>query len=268
MYKTYTILEILCFLLCMEYFRASEMTNGIQVIIIYSIALVILYCLQKERIAAFVKQKDQELRESYWASYQDLLSEVKKKQHDFHNHLQALIGMGYSVKEYDTLVQMQRAYIKQIAQENEEYRLLNLESKVLSGFLYSKINDAWKKGISVKLDVNIPEAVIPIPEFVMVEILGILLDNAMEAVEGTRESRIYICMKEIKGNICISIANPVSSNTLNRKKMFEKGYSSKQGHSGYGLHKIREFSEDYRFNYKTMKTMLDGKEHFCFLLVM
>ena len=83
MYKTYTILEILCFLLCMEYFRASEMTNGIQVIIIYSIALVILYCLQKERIAAFVKQKDQELRESYWASYQDLLSEVKKKQHDF-----------------------------------------------------------------------------------------------------------------------------------------------------------------------------------------
>ena len=238
MYKTYTILEILCFLLCMEYFRASEMTNGIQVIIIYSIALVILYCLQKERIAAFVKQKDQELRESYWASYQDLLSEVKKKQHDFHNHLQTL-------KSYLENGETARAlsYIDTL-----DTQLMNVDTLLKTGnvsldaILSAKLSQAKAEEIAVIVKANVPEGLL-LSDVELSIVVGNLLDNAIEAcrsVTGERFLRIFIGMKGKM--LYFSMLNSAGTK---RKKLGSLFASQKEGFHGFGLRRAETILKDH-----------------------
>lgn len=269
MYKIYTILEIACFLFCLVIFKASHMKNGIQILIVYSAAVILLYCLQKQKIAAYIKEKDRELRKCYQGDYEALLTSVRKRQHEFHNHLQAIVGMGYSVKEYDALVEMQRNYIGQLVQKNIEYQLLIADWKIFSSFFYSKINQAWKKGIGIHYNFQISKEITTIPEFIMIEIAGIILDNAMEKIEESGERALLVWMIEIEDKVCFAVANPVESfSDIDRTMILQKGYSSKKNHHGYGLCKIQEYSQDYHFSYKIMSMMLNGKEHFCFVIAL
>ena len=269
MYKFYTILEIACFLFCLVIFKASHMKNGIQILIVYSSAVLLIYCLQKQKIAAYIKEKDRELRNCYQGDYEALLTRVCKRQHEFQNHLQAIVGMAYSVKDYDALVEMQRNYIGQLIQKNIEYQLLIADWKILSGFLYSKINEAWEKGICIHYNIQISKEITTIPECIMIEIAGILLDNAIEEIEESGERELLVWMIEIEDKVCFAVANPVESfSVIDKIMILQRGYSSKKSHHGYGLCKIQEYSQDYHFTYKIMSMMLNGKEHFCFVIAL
>lgn len=229
------------------------------------IGVLVCRCRNERRISSRI-EKDLQVHELYDESFKNLLDTIRKKQHEYNNHIQAILSMHYSIHTYEELVQEQKAYCDSLVEDTRYYGLLNGKWPVLSGFLYSKFIEADKKGIHIKYAVRVERRSYKIPEFVMVEILGILVDNAMEAVEGSEYPIIYVSIEDAD-EFRIEIGNPVQG--LTQKEMmqfFDKGYTSKEGHSGLGLCKLAEYSQRYGIDRKALQIVYEGRE--CFVVVL
>lgn len=237
--------------------------SSLMLLIFGSGICVLAYCWQKDKIAMATIIKNQDAHQIYDESYKELLKDVQKNQHDFNNHLQAIIGMCYTSKDYDELVKNQMEYTNQLIEKDVDYKLLNIKWPLVAGFVHNKINEALQKGIIIKHHVDIVQKVERIPEYVMIEILGIILDNAIEAVENHNDPIIYLKIDQNQEKFRIIVSNPVDELKMNEiGALFEKGYSSKEGHCGIGLGKLKEYSSQYQFQCIVKMLMFHGKKHF------
>ena len=73
-------------------------------------------------------------------------------------------------------------------------------------------------------------------------ILGILLDNAMDAaVECNRKIINVTFRKDMSNNmILVIIQNTYNNKDVNTEEIYQKGITSKENHSGLGLWKVRQ----------------------------
>lgn len=88
-------------------------------------------------------------------------------------------------------------------------------------------------------------------------ILGILLDNAIEASEECSEKIINITFRnDIRNNRqIISIENTYQNKEIDTEKIFEKGVSEKENHTGLGLWEVRKIiKKNNNSNLFTSKT--------------
>lgn len=83
----------------------------------------------------------------------------------------------------------------------------------------------------------------------MVEIIGILFDNAIEASEKTAGT-IYLDIKGKEETLEFVIRNQVLDKFENSdiQRLFEKGTSSKGKHRGLGLFRIKELVKKYNLS--------------------
>jgi two-component system sensor histidine kinase AgrC len=78
------------------------------------------------------------------------------------------------------------------------------------------------------------------------KILGILLDNAVEAAEKCERKYVRLHMNESDGCVLkVEISNTFSG-SVNTEKIYEKGVSSKENPSGYGLWEAKRILSDIR----------------------
>ncbi len=94
-------------------------------------------------------------------------------------------------------------------------------------------------------------------------ILGILLDNAIEAAEVSKEKIIHISFRyDSKNNRnLISIENSYSNKEVDTENIFKKGISEKENHTGLGLWEVRKIiSKNNNVNLFTTKTDLLFKQ--------
>lgn len=90
-------------------------------------------------------------------------------------------------------MEKQQAYVDAIQEENRYYKMLGIGNPVIVGFLYGKFLQADKEGIIVSYDVRIGNLESGIPLHKMVEVIGNLFDNAMEAIKNSeKEKTIYL----------------------------------------------------------------------------
>ncbi len=90
-----------------------------------------------------------------------------------------------------------------------------------------------------------------LPKYKMIEILGVLLDNAMEAVEQRDSKNITVKMLEQPEQLSVAIKN--DSMHYEREEImrfFEPGYSKKGEGRGIGLSKVREILLKYHAGIK------------------
>lgn len=103
------------------------------------------------------------------------------------------------------------------------------------------------------LDLNILK--MKIYEFA--RILGILLDNAIEASDECEEKIINITFRnDTKNNRqLITIQNTYNNKDIDTEKIFEKGVSEKENHTGLGLWEVRKIiKKNNNANLFTSKT--------------
>ena len=85
---------------------------------------------------------------------------------------------------------------------------------------------------------------INVEEYEIVEVLGILLDNAIEACQPHDE--IHVLINRVEEKIEIKVSNPhifISNATF--MEMFDKGYTTKNVHSkarGFGLYNVKQIT--------------------------
>lgn len=192
------------------------------------------------------------LQKLYKEAYDKLLEGIRKRQHDFHNHITAIKGMNYIYQDFDELVAKQNEYCNKIMVDNSFNHLVyNCKSPVLDGFLYTKLTSALENGIKVNCKAvlqNIEESDYDI--FDLIEVMGILIDNAVEAVmqnNNADEKRIDISIfQNEEEKIIIKVYNTSPFVPYEKFQIFfSEGYSSKGEGRGSGLAKVKKISEKY-----------------------
>ena len=180
---------------------------------------------------------------TYNKTLSELVDSLRIVKHDYNNILQTING--YIVtKQYDGL----EKHLKKLYSETSKIattEIVNpdvINQPAVYGIIGSKYNTAVDKNIKFDVDVetNIKEINFDFTD--LSRILGILLDNAIEATEqaDTKEMSISFSYNKKKQADMIEIKNHIKSNSkIDLNKIFDKGESSKKVKSGLGLWEVK-----------------------------
>lgn len=182
--------------------------------------------------------------------------------HDFHNIVQG-IGGYIDRKDLDGL---QKYYMQLLQDCNRVNNLTALNPSVINNpaiynVMANKYHKADEIGIQINLgifmDLNEIENYMKIYEFT--RILGILMDNAIEAASECKEKIINVTFRkeEKRHRLLMIIENTYLNKEIDIDKIFQKSYStkSKKTNSGLGLWEIRQIlKKNNNLNLFTNKT--------------
>lgn len=178
-------------------------------------------------------------------SLQILHDELRTVKHDFNNMVNC-IG-GYVLTED---IHGLKKYYQQLLEEcNRTNNLYALSPQVINHpaiyhMLATKYYEADQMSVqiflNVFLDLNEIEKHMRILDFT--RILGILLDNAIDAAKECDKKEINVTFRKDVDNrmIMVIIQNTYRNKDVDTEKIFLKGLTSKENHSGLGLWKVRQ----------------------------
>ena len=151
-------------------------TLDIKVIILFGILLAVIFFGWWDWLANYsiLKRQEEELKiyKLYIHPLEELTKDIRARQHEFDNHMNAVLNMHVTIDNYDELVAAQSAYCKEIyeAKGVSTPALLRISDKILAGFLYSKILGAPTYA-KVEIQVLSQQIITSVSEHNLVEIL-------------------------------------------------------------------------------------------------
>lgn len=214
--------------------------NTLQIILV----CVVLFSYFKTIMEKEKAKSDLEISELHNKTMIGMVDGVRTLKHDYNNIMQALNGY-VSTKQYDKL----QEHINKVLDEcNIVNNLSVIDQKVFNdpaiyGIVGAKYFIAMEADIKFELDIvtNIKEISFPMPE--LSRILGIVLDNAIEATSKTDNKYMKLEMKydARKDADIIKVYNTYDTNIdINLKDIYKKGVSSKKVKSGIGLWEVKK----------------------------
>lgn len=232
-------------------------------ILILSI-LFIFVCNEEQKN----KQKAKELQmyKLYNQAFEDTITTIRIRQHEFENHINALKCMRYSMISQEELLLEQEKYCNDILKDNRIGKLLRLKLEpVLIGFLYAKITNAEEEKICIEYKIEAVDIGDSIKVYEMIELIGVLFDNAVEALEENENKKIIMKLVNDKNGYMLEISN-ISLVFPNSKleKFCVRGYSTKGDKRGMGLTRVREIVEKNNANLIIQNEIYGGENYLCF----
>ena len=113
----------------------------------------------------------------------------------------------------------------------------------MKSLLYQKITEIQKKGIDFQMEVMYPVEETGMKPLDLSRALGILLDNAIEAVEQVQGDISLVISAQVDG-VHIILDNTAEQD-VDISKIYEDGYSTKGSGRGTGLPSLRKIMEKY-----------------------
>lgn len=219
---------------------AWSRTLDIKIMILFGILLAVIAFgfIDWFQNYAFYRQQEEELKiyKLYIKPLEELTKDIRAKQHEFDNHMNAILNMHVVIDNYDELVKAQSAYCKEMyeVKSRSNPALLRISDKILAGFLYSKIISA-PPYINIDIQVLNQQIITSVSEHSLVEIIGTLVDNAFEAcTEELNDVDMFLDAREDK--LIFAIKNKVKGLTMGEiSHFFDKGHTTKKDKEGHGL---------------------------------
>ena len=221
-----------------------------------SIFLISIYGIFSRREAIINKIKNNILKEK-----NKNLSEVNDYtrcfKHDFNNIIQAIDGY-IMVNDMTALQKYFSGLLKECNCMNSMDLLNNkgTENPAIYGVLLNKYKRAEENNINMNIDIMVSLDKFKEKSYVLSRMIGILLDNAIEATSECEEKivNVQFVKEEGKNRNLIIIENTYNNKNVDTNKIFEKNFTTKEGNSGLGLWKIRDIlSKDMDLDLYTTK---------------
>lgn len=184
-----------------------------------------------------------ESAESYNNTLRILHDNVRGFKHDFDN---IVTTVGGYIKTND--IEGLKVYYEQLEDDCQKVNnlyLLNPEvinNDGIYNLLTKKYYEAESKGIKVNMTFLLDLSTLNMKIYEFARILGILLDNAIEAASECDNKVINLTFRnDFKNSVqLIIIENTYNDKDLNMDKIFEKGVSGKENHTGLGLWEVKK----------------------------
>ena len=188
---------------------------------------VIAMLLRQHRVQA---RRRTALLEQYLPLVEELIEQVRARQHDFNNQMMAVAAAVSTARDLQEAQEAVTALLQHVRLDGADKELLKCDSKVISGLLFGKMKQAEFK--QVRVEVTIAGAFLRrvLSEADWVEVIAILLDNAIEAaapgdvlyaraIEEGDSLRFSVCARR---RMFLTGASPESAR-------WWEGYSRRQG---------------------------------------
>lgn len=250
---------------------ALSKTLDVKVMILFGIllAVIALGFLDWFQNFIFYAHQERELKiyKLYIKPLEELTKDIRAKQHEFDNHMNAILNMHVVIDNYDELVKAQSSYAKEIyeVKGRSNPALLRISDKILAGFLYSKIISA-PAFIDVDIQVLNQQIITSVSEHSLVEIIGTLVDNAFEAcTEELNDVDMLLDAKDDK--LIFAIKNKVRDVTMGEISLFfEKGFTTKKNKEGHGLglYQANQIAQHYGGNITVELQEYGAYQEICF----
>lgn len=229
-----------------DYLPISLVITSMVVLVVYfAISLFSLFrTSQLERTKMLLEEE-----KLYNKTLNTLHDNIRGFKHDFNNIVQA-IGGYISTNNMDGLKVYYNDLLKD-CQINNNLAVLNPEiinNPAIYSLLADKYYKAEKLNITINLEVLMDLSKLNIKMYELARILGILLDNAIEATAECENKTINIIFRKDKtrNKDLIIIQNTYINKDINIDRIFEKGYTSKKDdktnkNHGLGLWEVRKY---------------------------
>ncbi|WP_338216499.1 sensor histidine kinase [Companilactobacillus muriivasis] len=170
--------------------------------------------------------------------------ELRKFKHDYKN---LLLSLSASINDNDddnlknSIGKLLNYRQINLTDNDNRANLYKLKDKLVKGILITKLMQAKNKHIKTNFEIDY-NATIPSNSSVdTTRILGILLDNAIDACMETDNPELDFAMVSFDKYIELIVKNNVKSNSsINTNDIYKSGYSTKKNHPGLGLASVRE----------------------------
>lgn len=198
-------------------------------------------------------QMQQELEEAkqlreYTETIEYHASKMREFKHDYLNVLLTLDELIHKSHD-EKLISYFDEQIKPTGQEIKHIdtgliALKHIGDTAVKSILYNKLSFALSKGIKLHLllDFDIPD--FSIKSMDLAKLLGIFLDNAIEAALTCKEPVISVVFTKDK-TITLEISNNFSGDAPDLFRISEKGYSTKGDNRGLGLTQAEAIMDKY-----------------------
>lgn len=239
--------------------KTFEFNNNIitYLVIIVMLICILLYLFKQKIENEKISKKYDELLD-VMKSYESDIEEQRTLRHETKNEFATIKCKLQDKEDNKTIIE----YIDSVIGEKEKAgstkysKFKYLPSNGLKGFFYYKFIEAEKKGINVSI--NISKQIensflkdIETKDFKdLARIIGVYLDNAIEASSTSEDKKLRIEMYLIKEKIEIIITNTFN-NEINLDKIGKESFSTKGKHRGHGLLLVNKIlSENNMFEAK------------------
>ncbi len=254
---------ILVILEIANYYQWSGLFSLLGYVIIFIYCLYEFKCSIIESIIVFLLCMIEENAEDY----EELLAKVRLRQHEFKNHMAAVFSAHYTHKTYEKLVLAQEEYCNKLLDENKYNGLLFLGDKVLTGYLYGKFREIEADDIEIhyKVSAKLNKSYVPI--YYVIEMLGILLDNAVEAIKTSNEKVIYFEVCTLEDGYKFSVRNPFPYVSFNEiSGWFKYEVSNKDNGRGLGLYHLKCLCEEWKCSLECRNMEIEKNNWIVFVL--
>lgn len=178
--------------------------------------------------------------EEYMSVIESLVEEVKEVQHDYDNHVQGM-RMAVAMSQSKDISEQFEHYVDDLEEKSMFREIIKLENPMHMGVLISKMKKAKVLNLGFEMVRGSSILCIPLKNYEQVEMLGILLDNAIEGCESGGRVQIEI------------MENGITTRNTHRfitkdelAQMFFPGYSTKNVNRGRGLTKLKKIVTRYK----------------------
>lgn len=222
-------------------------------LIIQCIFVIILFNFELSRHDKLNEQKIKQTEIEGLLKYTEKLEKEERKlrkfKHDYQNMLLSLKELAdfEDRNEFKQGVMNLEEYFNVRFASNEIWEFNdfdNLKNPYVKSIFISKVQDM--RNMKITAEFSCPKIIkdIDIPVFDLVRVLGITLDNAVEAVSGNSDGRIAMNIMKVRGAVKFVISNTVTGPHKPVGKLIQEGYTTKSRHHGLGLGNIRDIRKE------------------------
>lgn len=215
--------------------------------ILNMISLTAYFCISLYTIFTVSKLEttstDLEEAKLYNKTLEILQDNTRAFRHDFSNIIQGM--MGYIDK--NDMEGLRKYYSQLVEDIQSTNNLTTLSPKVVNNpaiynVLANKYHKADNLGIKIHLEAFLDMNELQMKIYEFTRILGILMDNAIEAATECENKIINVSFRydSRKNMQLLIVENTYKNKDINTDLIFEKGYSTKAGNTGLGLWEIRQ----------------------------
>lgn len=217
-------------------------------IVMISLTRILLHTMMKEQA---INEKLIEQRQ--FTQYMQSLEQVNRDMQSFrHDHANILLSLrGYI--ENDDIIGLRKYFDDQIIKVEQKTLFKNqlfsqldrLEIVEIKGLISTKLLLADE--LSIPVSVEIPQIIkdISIDRIHLSRILGVFLDNAIEASTSLEVPQINLAFLSVTNEVIIVIENKLLHSDINFQRLFTERYSTKGNHRGVGLSSVKNILSGY-----------------------
>lgn len=251
----------LCMIIFAMHISVVEQAGSSSTILFSSVLLYIAYfILTFFMVITIIKEYDMNVKiklkqdsydnlQEYMAQIEELYQNLRVFKHDFANIMVSMAGY----IEANDMEGLKGYYEEQIFPISNQLnrakdaiaRLHNLDIVELKSLIFVKINYALELNIEVNLEITEKIEEISVKSVDIVRIIGILLDNAIEASQECKQPSISFSIVKMEESITFIVKNTYIKHDIDYSKLGSIGISSKGERRGTGLYNIKTIINDY-----------------------